>query len=751
MLMGAALPTSAQTDTARYQVDTARTHKIDTLREIRLTGSRPLTEKKLDRTIVHVDALLANTGGHAWDVLENTPGVTLDEEGTISLEGKSGVLVLIDDRPTYLSADQLMNYLKSLPASQLEQVELLPTPPARYPASGGAGIIIIRTKKAKTNGFQTQLSSSYAQGIYPKTTQSLSVLGQHNAWQINAMGSYSYTQNWYNSNRYRDYFAPDGSADGSVTQDFHEESWQHSFDYSLDVEHQSRPAIAGKAAPNGGTAGGAGANSPAPARGYTAWGFLVNGSTNPYHEVGHYTDGFYGASGNTDSVSQVLSHFHSHTSNVSANTHVLRTMAHKGRSLSADADYVHYTQHPLQMESTTTTIPGDTATNLFDLQTQQPFTADIYGLKADYTDKFGLHTSMESGVQSTWSVRQNAGTYLEGPPGELSPNDTLDNTFRYAERIRAAYLTLRREGKRFSLQAGLRLENTNGQGQSAGGLDSSFRLRYTNLFPSVHALWSIDSTKRHQLGFSYARRIDRPDYSELNPTRFFFDQNTYFSGNPALQPQFSNNLELSYTYLDRYTLTASYSATQGSINMVFIADGADFYYYSINMDREVITGLSADASTPLTASWSLNTHAEWMYRSYRTNLPGGLFLDKTLPCLLLSGSTRYTFKRGWSAEVSGSYRSESLLAQSVFRPTGRLNGAIRKRLWKNKATLTLSGSDVLRTGISARFIYLQGALVHFSNVFDRRQVALTFNYTFGKKVAPIQEHASGAESERARL
>src|ERR1700744_167268 len=143
---------------ARAQ-DTLRHSKADTLKSIRILGQRPLTEKKLDRTVVHVDALMANTGGQAWDALANTPGVTVDDDGTITLNGKDGILVMIDDRPTYLDGQALTNYLKSLPASALSQIELLPNPPARYPASGN-GIIILRTKKAAASGFRGQLTSN---------------------------------------------------------------------------------------------------------------------------------------------------------------------------------------------------------------------------------------------------------------------------------------------------------------------------------------------------------------------------------------------------------------------------------------------------------------------------------------------------------------------------------------------------------------------------------------------------------------
>jgi iron complex outermembrane receptor protein len=719
----------------------------DTLREIHILGEKPLTERKLDRTIVHVDALLANTGGHAWDVLENTPGVTLDEEGAISLNGKDGVLVLIDDRPTYLSTGQLMNYLKTLPASQIEQIELLPTPPARYPASGSAGIIIIRTKRAKTDGLQAQFSSTYAQGVYPKVDQSLSLNGQHGAWQFTVLAGYSYTQNFFSSDRYRNYFNTDGSTAGLVAQDYFEESWQQGVNYSVGLEHKGSPGHKGSS-PYKGSPRHEGSTPPVA---FTSWGFLFEGSQTPYHEWGNYTNGYYDGQGRIDSISKTHSQFRSQSPDLNLNAHILRTLSHKGRTLSADADFVRYSQNSQQTEGTATTRSGDTTASLFDLVSTQPFTAHIYGLKTDYTDRFGPHTYLEAGLQSTWSLRQSTGNYLEGPPGSLSPNDSLNNTFRYDEQIRSAYISLRREQKRVALQAGLRMENTLGKGLSTGDLDSSFRLSYTNLFPSLHALWSPDSNKRHQIGFTYSRRIDRPDYGDLNPSRFFRDQYTYFSGNPALQPEFSQNAELSYTYLNRFTLTGAYSSVRGSINQVFIADGADFYYYSINMDRQVTAGLRADVSTPLTAHWSLNTHAEWMYKQYKTELPTGEFLNKTQPSFLLSGSTRYSFTGGWSAEVSGLYRTNTLLAQSILRPTGRLNLALRKKIMKNKVTLTINGNDVLRTAVIARYIYLPNALVYFDNRFDRRQVAFTFAYTFGRSVDKIAEHTGGAASEKARL
>ncbi len=724
---GATFAQDTTTPKAGHSADTVLHHKGDTLKEIRVLGQRPLTERKLDRTVVHVSSMLANAGGNALTVLENTPGVTLDEEeGSISLQGVAGVMVLIDDRPTYMSGTQLMAYLRSMPSAQIETVELLPNPGAKYPASRGAGIIIIRTKAPKTNRQQYDFSGSYAQGVYPKTTYAASLLGQEGPWQYRAAIGYDYRENFYNSDRYRDYFFPDGSDAGSVIQRFREVDIDQTINYSISIEHKQKGQL-------------------------TSWGAQASGMYNPHHEIGNYLDAFNNAAGQVDSTEQTTSHLHRSTTEESVNAHILQNFTHKGRSLSADADYVRYDDHPNQTENTILYYGTPLDSTPGGLNVIQPYTANVYSLKADYADKLGLHTFLEAGLQSTLSVRRNQASYLIGTPGDVQPSDSLDNTFQYNEQIHSAYVSIRHEAKRLSWDAGLRMENTVGKGVSSGNLDSTIELNYTNLFPSAHILWSEDSQGRGKINLSYSRGIDRPDYSALNPARFYFDQNTYFGGNPHLQPSFSDHVELAYTFLDRYTISGLYDITHQSNILYFVADGPNFYYYSINLDRATTAGVSADVSTNITKAWTINVHPIYEYIKYNGELPDSSLLDWSHWQLVFNGSTRYSFKKGWAAEVSGNYRSVAIWGQSIYKPMGRLNLSIRKKLWKSKGTLTLSGYDVLRTNTNSRNIHLPNALVHFYNVFDRRQVALTFTYSFGKKIDSFSEHETGVEGEKGRL
>src|SRR5882757_5478127 len=155
------------------------------LKQVEVVGKQPLIEQKPDRILVNVDAAVTNAGATALEVLQKSPGVTVDKDGNISLKGKQGVMVMLDGKPSYLSGPDLAALLGSMSASQLDQIEIMTNPPAKYDAAGNAGIINIRTKKNKSKGFNGSLSLGYGQGKYRRTTNSLNLnyrTGQYNVF-----------------------------------------------------------------------------------------------------------------------------------------------------------------------------------------------------------------------------------------------------------------------------------------------------------------------------------------------------------------------------------------------------------------------------------------------------------------------------------------------------------------------------------------------------------------------------------------
>src|SRR5688572_1943075 len=182
-----------------------------TMSGVTVRTTKPFLERQVDRTVMNVEAFLSAAGSTALEMLEKAPGVNVEEGSGISLRGKSGVVVFIDDKPTYLSGTELINYLKSLPASSLDKIEVITNPPARYDAAGNAGIINIKTKKAKTAGFNGGININYGQGMYPRTNNSFNFNYRHPRFNLFGTASYSIgnSMNDLTINRY--YFYPDGS------------------------------------------------------------------------------------------------------------------------------------------------------------------------------------------------------------------------------------------------------------------------------------------------------------------------------------------------------------------------------------------------------------------------------------------------------------------------------------------------------------------------------------------------------------
>ena len=190
------------------------------LKEVKITAYKPLVEQKIDRTIINVDANIANAGSNLMEVLEKSPGVMVDQNGIVSLKGK-GATIFIDDKPTYLSGADLNAYLSSLPSSTIDQIELMTNPPARYDASGNGGIINIRTKKGKIKGINGGINLSYLQGRYARTNNSFNFNYRNN--KINLFGNLSYsTVNFYSD---MDFYRHYTDVNGDVLSNFLQNSY----------------------------------------------------------------------------------------------------------------------------------------------------------------------------------------------------------------------------------------------------------------------------------------------------------------------------------------------------------------------------------------------------------------------------------------------------------------------------------------------------------------------------------------------
>ncbi|HMI77428.1 MAG TPA: outer membrane beta-barrel family protein, partial [Ferruginibacter sp.] len=325
--------------------------------------------------------------------------------------------------------------------------------------------------------------------------------------------------------------------------------------------------------------------------------------------------------------------------------------------------------------------------------------------------------------------------------------------FDYKENINAVYLNYSKEMKKWSVQAGLRLENTNYQGNQFGNpmrTDSSFKNSYTSLFPTLYL--GYNPTDKNQFSLSYGRRINRPDYEDLNPFLFFLDKYTYGAGNPFLKPMYSDVFEASHTFRQFLTTTLNYSHTKDLFNEIFsqkdtFATVVSQGNYGVMNDASI----SVNAQIPVAKWWNMNLYTEAKYNQFK-GMPYDEKLNVHATTFLANMSNQFKFKKGWSAELSGFYRTKGIEGQIKIKALGQLSAGVQKQVLKNKATVKLNVNDIFRTRNPRGDINFQNTEARFRQYSDNRVATVSFTYRFGKPIKGLQKRKTGgAGDEQNRI
>jgi outer membrane receptor protein involved in Fe transport len=703
------------------------------LDQVTVVGKRPLIENKIDKTVVNVEASATNGGLTALEVLEKSPGVIVDNDGNISLKGKPGVLVLIDGKPTYLSAQDLASYLKNMPASQLDQVEIMSQPPAKYDAAGNSGVINLITKRNKNNGFNGSITLSAIIARYFKSPNSLTFNWRQG--KINLFGSYGYA--WWDG--FGDTHANTSLRENASTA-FDRYTVQHTYGRYSDRGQSFRAGIDYFTDRN------------------TTLGFSVNGNVdNEWFTSGSTTD-FY------DSGHNYVQYNIAHSLNKTPQTHIgfngnlTRKLDGKGSELSFDADYIFYNT-PGTFTSNNylynvDNLPSDAPYLLNGLL---PSKIDISSIKGDYKKVLSPDITVESGFKSSYVTTDNNAVYTlyNDTVKSWQPDTSISNHFIYKENINAAYVNWQQKFGKLSMQLGLRAEQTNTNGnQTVKSVD--FSRHYLQLFPTAYFTYKTDENQT--FGISYGRRIERPSYQSLNPFRFQLDRYTYEQGNPDLQPQFSNNVELSYNYKGQLNVTANYTLTTGIISDAIITfkqpgdSNYTIYQTSQNIASQRNIGLAVNYSKQMTKSWMLNAFIN-VYNNHYRGVVDSTGIDVNFASFNASFNTQYSFKKGWIAELSGFYYAKNYIS-GVLLADGRGMFSVggSKKIWKGKGTVKLNLRDPLYLMSFTAHSDLAKGLTNTHSIWDNRRIIFTLVYRFGKTSGgQIQRRDSGAGDEQSRV
>jgi hypothetical protein len=722
-------PFTVSPDSTNMELTTlVLTPRGNNLKAVTVSARKPLVEQKIDRMVVNVDAFISNTGANALEALEKSPGIQVDKDGNISLKGKQNVIVLIDGRPAYLSGADLANMLKGMQASQLEQIEIMTNPPAKYDAAGNAGIINIKTKKNKIKGFNGNISAGAGQGVYFKTNESISL--NYRDGKVNLFSSYSFNRN--NNFQELEIFRRYKDDNETTNAIFEQVAFMKKRNMSNNLKMGMDYFVTNK----------------------TTLGIVVSGFYNPESSINSNTSYLENANYAVDSIATASSKIKGTWKNASVNLNMRHQFDSTGRELTADLDYIVYDNTNNQHFINTTFEPNWIKRYEEQLQGILPVTVNIYSAKMDYTHPLKKNGRIEAGWKTSYVETVNKADYYQLYNNEWMTDYEKTNHFDYNENLNAAYVSLNKQlTKKWGLQSGLRFENTNYKGHQYGNPqkgDSTFKRSYNSWFPTVYISYGAD--KNNQFGLSYGRRIDRPGYQSLNPFMFFIDKYTYEAGNPYLKPQYSNNFELTHIYKGWLTTTLNYSRTKDLFNETFDQSGYATIVRRGNIGRRENAGVAVNAQITVTKWLTSMVYTNYNYTKYSGKLYGE-DLKVEAGTLQISLNNQMNFKKGWGAELSGWYRTKGVEGQILLQPMGQMAAGVSKQVLKGKGTVKVNVRDILYTQIPHGEINFKDTEARFRNSRDTRVANVTFTYRFGKpiKSANGQRKKGGASDEQNRV
>jgi iron complex outermembrane recepter protein len=700
------------------------------LKGVTVTAQKPLVEVRADKMIVNVEGTINATGNDALELLRRSPGVMVDKDDNLSLSGKNGVQVYVDGKPSPLSGTDLANYLKSLQSAQIEAIEIITNPSAKYEAAGNAGIINIKLKKNKSFGTNGSVSLGYNQGILPKYNTGLSL--NHRNKYVNLFGNYNYnnSENAMGMNLTKEQF--DTLFVQANKMGFTNKS--HGFKAGVDYFINAKSTI----------------------------GAIVNG--NIADNVFKSSGPMYITYMPTNTLNRILQ---ASTRNVMERNNINANLNYRyavtgGTELNIDADYGMFDIRSNQLQPN---IYYD-ATGVNEISRAEynmiaPTDINLYSIKSDYERNFKggrLGIGAKVGFVNTENDFQRFNVY-----GNAKVMDTLkSNRFDYTENINALYVNYNKTFKGGMFQFGLRTENTHSEGKSKGfqqsgtpgnyiSYDSTFERDYTDIFPS--AALTFNKNPMSMWNLTYSRRIDRPAYQDLNPFEFKLNEYTFMKGNTELRPQYTNSFGLTHTYKYKLNTTLNYSHVKDIFaQLPDTTEKTKSFLTKKNLAVNDIVSLNV--SYPFQKKWySFFANLNSYYAHYTADYGGGdRKIDQGVFALTYYMQNSAKFAKTWTAELSGFFSSPTLW-QGVFKSKSMygIDAGIQKQLFSNKATLKLAASDIFKTMKWSGETNFAGASAVAKGYWDSRVFKINFTYRFGSsQVKGARQRSTGIEDENKR-
>ena len=698
------------------------------LATVNVIAEKPMVQVKADKTILNVEGTINSIGSNALDLLRKSPGILLDKDDNISLAGKNGVQVYIDGRSTPLSGEDLANYLKNLQSSQIESIELITNPSAKYDAAGNAGIINIRLLKNKSLGANGSVNAGWNMGKTSKYNTGASLNFRNKNINIFSNYSYTYATNEQQLNIERKLL--DSLFDQAGTMA--DLSRSHNFKIGADYLLNKKNTI----------------------------GVMVNGIISDPSSTGNSKIDISNTT--TNKIDRILvadnnSSMKRHNTNINVNYSYTDL---KEKSFVVNADHGSYDRNRDQFQRNYYYDPsGQTKIGTVIYHMISPARININSIKADYEQNF-MKGKLGLGAKSAFVKTDNDFQRYNVTGSVEDLDNDHSNHFIYKENINAVYINYNRQYQNFMIQAGVRVENTFSEGVSNGlKLDgnnytsniSSFKRSYTDLFPSGAITFNKNPMK--QWSFTYSRRIDRPAYQDLNPFEYKLDEYTFMTGNIILRPQYTNSVGITHTYKYKLNIALNYSSVKDLFTQIIdTAERSKAFGSTVNLATQDI--LNLNVSFPFQyKSYSLFTNISSNYSTYKADFGAGRKIDLNAFGFNVFIQHSLKFAKTWTAELSGFYNAPTIyMANFKGKSIYNVDAGISTQILKGKATVKGSVSDVFNTMKFRATSNFAGQVTTLGFKQESQQFKLSLSYRFGSnKVKAARQRTSGAEEELKRV
>lgn len=700
------------------------------LNEVTVTASKPLIQYKGDKLIVNLDAAPSNAGATLLDALAKMPGVTVNADGSITLKGKSGVLIMIDGKETFLSSSELTSLLRSMPASASDQVEIISNPSSRYDAATTGGIINIKSKKSLQQGlngtFTTAATISRYRDIDTKVKSLFSSRNSAN-WnyrqkKINLFGTLGYSRNNYfdNFNEERYFFIGNQLTSTVNNSNFYKSpSSFYQVRTGIDINLSQKSVL----------------------------GFVVNTtlSQNTSQNEGHAiikdknSNPVYLINGNTRNPG-------SHAFNGNFNANYKYTPGKKDIEFLADASYILYRNVAQNtIENHFTDAASNPAGTPLILQQNTKYDFDIFVAKADYSQTINKSWRLESGIKTTSTTSISDQQFLR-KTGSIFTNDpTRTNIFRYKENINAVYTSIGWKKDKLNIQAGFRVEQTIGEGYQMVN-DSSFKRSRIDIFPSLFINYIVSD--KYTIGLNYSRKLSRPAFRSLNPFVFITDSLYSYQGNPFLSPQFSHNIELNQTIDNKINITIGYYFVSGVITNLVKNDPITLKTQTYIENFNTYRAFVINPSVPIKVStwWKMNLDAGLVMNRY-SGISETYPVDLRSTYLYSSLTNTFTLFPLITADINFFYTSRNLAALIYFTPAPSYSLGLRKRFKNDNGNIAFSMNDPFFIGKRKGDAAFGNTFFNQTAAFANQTYSLSFTHRFGKNTIEAQRQKKNATAE----